>query len=116
MKTEESLLHLNMLIFRVLLFGLAGALIVALAISKPPPSFVLGITALVFLTVVFLISRGKTNVAIRSAACCLWLMVPTIILWKGRAVVLALLLPGLTSAIFGIMALRGFSAKKREEE
>lgn len=37
MKTEESLLHLNMLIFRVLLFGLAGALIVALAISKPPP-------------------------------------------------------------------------------
>jgi hypothetical protein len=116
MKTGGSIFHFNMLKVRVVLVGLAGASIVALAFAKGRLSVALAVTALAAVTVVLLVSRRKPNVAFRSAASCLWLAVPTIMEWKGHMGVLSLLVPGVGSAIFGVMALREFNSQKPEDE
>jgi hypothetical protein len=105
-----------MLKLRMILFGLACALLVASALLKGPAFSAVAAAAFGVLVVVLLVSRGKPNAAIRSTALFLCLTLATIIAWKGHTGAVHLLITGSITAIFGVMAIREFSAKKHEEE
>lgn len=98
---------------QVLLAAVIGGLVVVTVIRDGFLYLALGLSALVILTIIFVISGKQLNrPALRSGACCFWLALMALFSWEGGKGFTRVLIFGAGAVGFGIIAFKEFRSMR----